>query len=159
MNLNPAYPVAGVEVVTVVIDVNDNTIKHVLNINFPQFVNSAKYFTNENNYLQVEIVKRRNPSPKGHLFWARHGKARDVVYHTDFNYQVRKLARMGATDTHIADFFEITDMMYKFWLSSHPGFASAYRQGKQEHGADYVLQPSTYEERYNEHKPNSKNVE
>jgi hypothetical protein len=154
--INPSssvYPVDGVEVKTVIIDHQECVVKHILNINWPQFIATAKNFTNERGFLSLEIVKRRTPSPKGHTHLPRFGKAKDISYNPIFATQLRKLCSIGVEDLQIAEFFDVTDMMLKFWLVTYPEFKHAYTQGKMEFASRYEVTRIDYN-----NKPNQKGV-
>lgn len=48
-----------------------------------------------------------------------------------FVVQAEKIARLGATDEEIADFFEVNpDTIYE-WKNKHPDFSEALKRGKQ----------------------------
>ena len=44
--------------------------------------------------------------------------------------QATKLARLGATDKQIADFFEVTESTLYLWKEKHPEFSEALKAGK-----------------------------
>lgn len=45
--------------------------------------------------------------------------------------QATKLARLGATDKEVADFFEVTESTFYLWKEKHPEFSEALKAGKE----------------------------
>lgn len=55
---------------------------------------------------------------------------RPSKYNPDFNFQVEKLAKLGATDKEIADFFNIQESTLNNWKIEHPEFMESIKKGK-----------------------------
>ena len=55
---------------------------------------------------------------------------RPSKYNSDFNFQVEKLAKLGATDKEIADFFDIQESTLNNWKIEHPEFMESIKKGK-----------------------------
>lgn len=55
---------------------------------------------------------------------------RPSKYNPDFNFQVEKLAKLGATDKEIADFFNIQESTLNNWKIEHPEFMESIKRGK-----------------------------
>lgn len=58
--------------------------------------------------------------------------ARPTDFRPEFITQAKKLARLGATDHQIAEFFEVTPRTLHRWKINHPKFCHALKQGKDE---------------------------
>jgi hypothetical protein len=56
---------------------------------------------------------------------------RPTLYKPEYAEQARKLCRLGATDSQVADFFEIGTTTFYRWRQDHPDFAEAVTEGKQ----------------------------
>lgn len=55
---------------------------------------------------------------------------RPTKYRPEYDEQARKLCLMGAIDTELADFFEVSiDSIYE-WKNAHQSFSEAIKQGK-----------------------------
>jgi hypothetical protein len=53
------------------------------------------------------------------------------AYRDEYAEQARKICLLlGATDVHLANFFEVTDRTIRTWKKKHPAFAAAAEQGK-----------------------------
>lgn len=61
---------------------------------------------------------------------------RPTEYKQDYNIQVEKLCRLGATDKELADFFEVTEQTINNWKESHPTFFESIKRGKIEADAN-----------------------
>ena len=55
---------------------------------------------------------------------------RPSLYQPDYAEQARKLCRLGATDSDVADFFGIGTTTFYRWRKDHPDFAAAVAEGK-----------------------------
>jgi DNA-binding XRE family transcriptional regulator len=55
---------------------------------------------------------------------------RPTEYKEEYNEQVVKLCRLGATDKEIADFFDVTEQTINNWKSEHPLFFESIKKGK-----------------------------
>lgn len=55
---------------------------------------------------------------------------RPTSYKKQYNEQVRKLCLLGATDTEIADFFEVSLATINNWKHDHPKFLESIKKGK-----------------------------
>lgn len=51
-------------------------------------------------------------------------------YKEEFNDQVEKLCRLGAKDSEIADFFDVTETTINNWKHDHPLFLESLKKGK-----------------------------
>ena len=56
---------------------------------------------------------------------------RPTLYKPEYAEQARKLCRLGATDSEVADFFEIGTTTFYRWRQDHPDFGGAVTEGKQ----------------------------
>jgi hypothetical protein len=61
---------------------------------------------------------------------------RPTEYKQDYNIQVEKLCRLGATDKELADFFEVTEQTINNWKEAHPTFFESIKRGKIEADAN-----------------------
>jgi hypothetical protein len=52
------------------------------------------------------------------------------------NKQVIKLARLGATDKEMSDFFEVSEVTLNAWKEKHPEFLKSLKMGKEESDAN-----------------------
>lgn len=55
---------------------------------------------------------------------------RPTKYKEEFNDQVEKLCKLGATDKEIADFFEVDVSTVNNWKIDYPEFLESIREGK-----------------------------
>ena len=55
---------------------------------------------------------------------------RPTDYREEYNEQVLKLCRLGATDKEIADFFDVTEQTINNWKTQHPDFFESIKKGK-----------------------------
>lgn len=55
---------------------------------------------------------------------------RPTDYREEYNEQVEKLCKLGATDKEIADFFDVTEQTVNNWKSEHPEFFESIKRGK-----------------------------
>lgn len=55
---------------------------------------------------------------------------RPTDYRTEYSEQVTKLCLLGATDSQIADFFEVSESTVNNWKLAHPEFVESIRAGK-----------------------------
>jgi hypothetical protein len=67
---------------------------------------------------------------------------RPSLYQPDFAEQARKLCRLGATDSDVADFFGIGTTTFYRWRKDHPDFAAAVTEGK--HVCDHQVEQALY---------------
>lgn len=61
---------------------------------------------------------------------------RPSKYNPDFNFQVEKLAKLGATDKEIADFFDVAESTINLWKNEYPEFSESIKKGKIEADAN-----------------------
>lgn len=59
------------------------------------------------------------------------GAGRPTDYRSEYVEQAVKLARLGATDLDLADFFGCAESTIYCWKNDHPEFSEALRSGKQ----------------------------
>jgi len=52
-------------------------------------------------------------------------------YKEEYNEQVVKLCRLGATDKEIADFFGVCEKTINNWKNEHPKFLQSIKEGKE----------------------------
>lgn len=57
-------------------------------------------------------------------------EGRPTLYIPEYATRVFKLALLGATDTEIADFFEVSESTINLWKLKHPEFSESIRDGK-----------------------------
>jgi hypothetical protein len=69
---------------------------------------------------ESEKIARDEPKSKG----------RPTSYDPEFSKEAMKLCTLGATDTEIADFFEVDARTIYRWQASYPEFCQALRVGK-----------------------------
>lgn len=55
---------------------------------------------------------------------------RPTAYRAEFVEQVRKLAKLGATDAELADFFCVSEVTVNAWKKRHPEFLKSLKEGK-----------------------------
>jgi len=55
---------------------------------------------------------------------------RPTKYKEEYNEQVEKLARLGATDKELADFFNVTEQTINNWKLARDGFFESLKKGK-----------------------------
>jgi len=55
---------------------------------------------------------------------------RPTKYDPDFNFQVEKLSKLGATDKEIADFFDVSESTINLWKIEYPEFSESIKKGK-----------------------------
>lgn len=55
---------------------------------------------------------------------------RPTEYNEDYCEQVEKLCKLGATDSEIADFFEVVESTINLWKLEHPEFSESIKRGK-----------------------------
>ena len=58
-------------------------------------------------------------------------RGRPSAYREEFPAQARKLCRLGAKDTELADFFGVSEQTLNKWKQWHPDFVEALKDGKQ----------------------------
>jgi hypothetical protein len=58
------------------------------------------------------------------------GAGRPTTYKEEYNEQVTKLCRLGATDKEIADFFNVNEDTIHEWKKVHPEFSESIKAGK-----------------------------
>lgn len=61
---------------------------------------------------------------------ARLARGRPTDYTPAIDEQAEKLARLGATDVEIADFFGKSESTISLWKTKHPTFSEALKRGK-----------------------------
>lgn len=69
-------------------------------------------------------------------------RGRPSAYRPEFVAQAAKLAKLGATDADLADFFEVSVVTIWSWKTRHGDFLSALKAGKDE--ADDRVERSLY---------------
>ena len=62
---------------------------------------------------------------------AKRKVGRPTEYREDYNEQVTKLCRLGATDKEIADFFNVSEKTINTWKEKHPQFLQSIKEGKE----------------------------
>ncbi|MBC2659739.1 terminase [Pseudomonas sp. MSSRFD41] len=55
---------------------------------------------------------------------------RPTKYKPEYVQQAEKLCALGATDSEMADFFEVTISTFSLWKVKHPEFSEALKGGK-----------------------------
>jgi hypothetical protein len=55
---------------------------------------------------------------------------RPTKYKEEYNEQVIKLCKLGATDKEIADFFEVTETTINNWKLDYPSFFESIKKGR-----------------------------
>lgn len=55
---------------------------------------------------------------------------RPTKYKEEYNDQVEKLCKLGATDKELADFFCIEESTLNLWKHAHPDFMESIKRGK-----------------------------
>ena len=55
---------------------------------------------------------------------------RPSKYKVEYNFQVEKLCKLGATDKEIADFFEVEESTINNWKKDYPEFLESIKAGK-----------------------------
>ena len=55
---------------------------------------------------------------------------RPTDYREEYNEQVTKLCKLGATDKELADFFEVAESTINLWKEVHPQFSESIKEGK-----------------------------
>jgi DNA-binding XRE family transcriptional regulator len=55
---------------------------------------------------------------------------RPTKYSIEYNEQVEKLAKLGATDAEIADFLDVTETTINNWKIEYPKFFESIKRGK-----------------------------
>lgn len=58
------------------------------------------------------------------------GAGRPTDYNIEYNDQVEKLCKLGATDKEIAEFFNVTETTINNWKNDHPEFFESIKRGK-----------------------------
>lgn len=62
--------------------------------------------------------------------------ARPTKYKKEYNEQVIKLCRLGATDIELADFFNVSESTLNTWKKEYPEFLESIKKGKIESDAE-----------------------
>lgn len=70
-------------------------------------------------------------------------RGRPSKYQPAFVRQAEKLAKLGATDQEMADFFEVEVRTFYRWRNEHEDFCQALKQGKE--AADTRVERSLYQ--------------
>jgi hypothetical protein len=55
---------------------------------------------------------------------------RPTKYEPEYNFQVEKLAKLGATDKEIADFLDVNEDTIHEWKKVYPEFSESIKKGK-----------------------------
>lgn len=55
---------------------------------------------------------------------------RPTKYKEEYNEQAYKLCLLGATDTELANFFEVSEQTLNTWKKDHPEFLESIKRGK-----------------------------
>lgn len=58
------------------------------------------------------------------------GPGRPTDYKVEYNEQVIKLCKLGATDKELADFFDVTEQTINNWKTDFPDFFESLKKGK-----------------------------
>ena len=66
----------------------------------------------------------------------KHPGGRPTKYKPEYCEQVYKLCLLGATDSEIADFFEVDERTINNWKISYPEFFQSIKNGKEKADAD-----------------------
>lgn len=61
---------------------------------------------------------------------------RPTDYSPDYDEQVLKLCRLGATDKELADFFDVSEQTLNTWKKKHPSFLESIKEGKERSDAE-----------------------
>ena len=69
-------------------------------------------------------------SPRKALAIPVPGPGRKSLYRPEYADQARKLCLLGATDSELASFFEVSDATIDNWKKAHPAFLGSIRDGK-----------------------------
>lgn len=56
---------------------------------------------------------------------------RPSAYQEEYSGQAKKLCILGATDTDLADFFDVSQVTINAWKHKHPEFLKALKTGKE----------------------------
>lgn len=67
---------------------------------------------------------------------------RPTKYKEEYNFQVEKLCKLGATDKEISEFFDIAESTLNLWKAEYPKFSESIKKGKIE--ADSNVAQSLY---------------
>jgi hypothetical protein len=67
---------------------------------------------------------------------------RPTSFKPEYIDQAAKLAKLGATDIEVADFFGVSEQTVNNWKNSQPGFLESLKAGKDE--ADHRVERSLY---------------
>jgi hypothetical protein len=81
-------------------------------------------------------ISDQGDKPKGKV-------GRPTAYKPEYDEQVEKLARMGATDEEIIEFFNVCMQTLFTWKAKHPEFLEAIKRGKVE--SDMKVAQSLYD--------------
>jgi DNA-binding XRE family transcriptional regulator len=57
-------------------------------------------------------------------------KGRPTDYRPEYDEQAKKLCKLGATDSDLADFFEVTEQTINNWKEKWPDFFESIKRGK-----------------------------
>lgn len=71
-----------------------------------------------------------------------HEGGRPTDYREEYNKEAYKLCLLGAKDSEIADFFEVTEQTINNWKIAHPKFFESIKKGKSK--ADGVIAKSLF---------------
>lgn len=71
------------------------------------------------------------------------GTGRDTTFKPEYIAQAAKLAKLGATDFEIAEFFDVSDRTLRNWKHEHEGFRDSLQLGKDE--ADNRVERALYQ--------------
>ena len=73
---------------------------------------------------------------------SRPDRGRPTVYKAEYEVQAAKLCRLGASESDLADFFNVTTVTIWRWRLKYPDFCNALKVGK--HAADDRVEASLY---------------
>ena len=62
---------------------------------------------------------------------AKNKGGRPTTYKEEYNEQVVKLCRLGATDVEIAEFFNVSEQTINTWKHKYPLFLESIKKGKE----------------------------
>jgi hypothetical protein len=77
------------------------------------------------------------------------GPGRNSLYREEYADQARKLCLLGAKDSELADFFDVSESTLNLWKLEHPAFSESIRDGKIK--ADANVADSLYRRATGEH--------
>jgi hypothetical protein len=58
-------------------------------------------------------------------------QGRPTEYKKEYDEQAEKLCKLGAIDTELADFFNVSEQTINTWKKKHPSFLESIKRGKE----------------------------